>query len=240
MTDTVDTKGCTRDSWLEGIIGRPVYHVRTTDSLQSKNLEDEIRQLQKQRVFLFAKLPVADVASAKKLQDLGFYIVDTSVIFEKSSGFDRSRTLIKGVRPAQLRDENAAVEIARRSFKFSRFHLDPHIPGETADSIKAEWVRNFFKGKRGDELIVVDEDGLKGFCLMFIQAGRIIIDLIAVDERAANKGLGTAMLQYIEGRYRGIDSITVGTQIANVPSQRLYEKNGYRLKEASYVFHYFN
>jgi ribosomal protein S18 acetylase RimI-like enzyme len=132
------------------------------------------------------------------------------------------------------------VGLARRSFIYSRFHLDKAIPRETADTLKAEWVGNYFTGKRGDQMVVALVDGtIVGFLqLLYGRDKTVTIDLISVDASQRRKGIASDMIAYAEAECGDFKQIRVGTQIANVPSIRLYEKIGFRVTGAQYVFHY--
>jgi ribosomal protein S18 acetylase RimI-like enzyme len=133
------------------------------------------------------------------------------------------------------------MEVARKNFVYSRFHLDRAVPNVLADKIKAEWVGNYFLGKRGDEMVValVDER-VVGFLQLLRRNENLIIDLIAVDASQRRKGIARDMIAYAESQYDDCSHIVVGTQVANIPSIRLYEKIGFRLRSSKYVFHYHN
>jgi ribosomal protein S18 acetylase RimI-like enzyme len=132
------------------------------------------------------------------------------------------------------------VEVAGRSFKYSRFHLDRAIPAELANKIKAAWVGNYFAGRRGQQMVIALVEGtIGGFVqLLYSQDKILTIDLIAVAENQRRKGIAGDMIAFAEAECGPFEHIRVGTQIANIPSMRLYEKLGFRVTEAHYVFHY--
>ena len=71
--------------------------------------------------------------------------------------------------------------LAENSFIYDRFHKDIEIPNNMASDLKKRWVDNFFKGKRGNNLLVSDINGvLAGFILLIENKKEVIIDLIAV------------------------------------------------------------
>ena len=147
------------------------------------------------------------------------------------------------VRFATSADEAETVSIARSSFIYSRFHLDNQIPRETADRMKAEWVGNYFRGQRGNRLVVAEEEGhVVGFLLLlYDEVPKLItIDLIATDKAYQRRGIAREMVRFAEGSIPGYERIIVGTQLANVPSIQLYERLGFTVRSASHVFHYHN
>jgi ribosomal protein S18 acetylase RimI-like enzyme len=220
----------TKDTWLSGIFGYDVYRLTIDKSLKGSYLPLD-------RAFVYAKVPVDNVQAGVLLQKLGFYVVDTNVVFRKPFSYNGAHGNM--VRFAQQKDEDGVRKVAYGNFEYSRFHLDQRIPNSLADKIKAEWAGNYFKGKRGDEMIVaLSGDTVIGFTQLLYKGDELIIDLIAVDKSHRGKGVASDMIEYAEERCPQHKFTTVGTQVANVPSVRLYEKLGFRLHHAEYVYHY--
>ena len=236
-----------KDEWLSKLVGREAYTVSLTPSLleaasgKHSRGYTQFRERQAKPVFMTAKVPVADRAGIQFLQEHGFRLIDTNLRFEKRA---ESSTAVSGdcvLRFAEPADRDAVADLARRNFAFSRFHLDELIPKNTAAEIKAQWAGNFFSGQRGDRLVVaVLDKKVVGFTLLVKPAdSEVIIDLIAVDEAYRRRGVAAEMIAFVESQFAAAN-IAVGTQAANLPSVRLYEKLGFRLAEAQYVFHFHN
>jgi ribosomal protein S18 acetylase RimI-like enzyme len=217
------------DDWLSAEIDRPAFRVKPSFT------RGELDRLPKSGIFAYAKVDVADVASVRRLEDLGFRVVDCGVFLRQRAAPEAGKTAPFEVRKAVPGDEEAVAAIARDSFEFSRFHLDPSFTKETADRVKESWVRNFFRGKRGDALFVVVDGGrIAGFSQMLKDADGWIIDLIAVGGAHRGKGAGRAL---IAGLNRELGPLSVGTQVANAPSLRLYARAGFEVVSSQYVLH---
>lgn len=190
--------------------------------------------------FIYSKIPTSHVRNIHCLESLGFRLIATQAIFERSvvrkAYFEKNAVIEFAVST----DQPMVVELARNSFEYSRFRLDPLIDKLKADHIKAEWVRNYFLGKRGEWLVTAKISGaLAGFLLLLKdREGILTIDLIAVDQEHQRKGLARGMIHYAEYYCKDVNKIRVGTQITNSPSIKLYEKSGFQLVNSSYVFHY--
>jgi len=229
----------TEDPWLGTLLGRPALRITKGQSLDAHRAV--VRRLTSERVFATAKVPTRDVGRVVELQDLGFRVVDTALIFTRGAW---SGTPERGPRYARPEDRDAVTAIAERAFLYSRFHLDPAIPKAVADRIKAAWAENYFCGARGDAMVTVEIGSqLAGFLqLLRGSNGVLIIDLIAVDPVHARKGLGRSMITFAMSNGLGDGkkpaSIVVGTQAANVPSVNLYEGLGFRLNSAQLVLHH--
>jgi ribosomal protein S18 acetylase RimI-like enzyme len=143
------------------------------------------------------------------------------------------------IRDAVAEDEGVVAEIAGSAYRFSRFHLDPKFEKADADSLKREWVRNFFRGKRGDKLFVALREGRPaGFLLALKQPQACVIDLIAVSDDAQGCGIGAALIASCENAFPDAEEISAGTQAANISSMRLYERLGFRLRASQYILHW--
>jgi ribosomal protein S18 acetylase RimI-like enzyme len=135
------------------------------------------------------------------------------------------------------------LDIARHCFTYSRFHLDPFLTREQANQIKTEWVRNYLLGRRGEQLLVAESDGVPVGFLAVLAAeakGRScrVIDLIGVSAAHQGRGVGESLIShFIQDSAGRCDLLRVGTQVANTAAARLYERCGFRLGESAYVLH---
>jgi len=230
----------TKDSWLSDQLARDCYKV----TLTSANRFAELEQLTKQKgIFAYSKVNASDIEHVAILEQLGFRLVDTNIVFDKPISRE-VESYSANVRHAAPLDEWAVAALAGSCFSFSRFHLDKNFSEATANKIKAEWARNYFLGTRGNAMIVAEIAGeIVGFLQLIAASHSLVIDLIGVSAKQRGRGIATEMIQFAEEQIMTDDgaefeSIVVGTQVANAASVRLYEKLGFRLKSASYVFHF--
>jgi ribosomal protein S18 acetylase RimI-like enzyme len=216
------------DPWLAETMKRPVHRVTLS--------RDGSGRIEAPRGFYYGKLPTAEIASVAGLGDIGFRLVDTSVTLERAVAMPAVPDA--RVRAATPEDRESVMAIARSSFRWSRFHLDPLIPSELADEIKAQWAGNFFTGLRGDHMLVAEAGGTVAGFLQLLRApdGAVVIDLIAVKEAERGRGLGGAMIRNAERLLPG-GRMRVGTQVANAASLRFYESLGFRTVASTYVMH---
>ena len=220
------------DEWLSTMVSKPAYLLQ----LNHANLKQ--KDLPKGKIFIWSKISVADIKRLICLQKLGFYIVDTNTKFSLSKK-------IRFVNNSKLRfakssDEFEVRALAKNAFKFSRFYKDPNISTKVACKIKEEWAGNFFLGKRGKWMVVVEENSkIIGFLqLLEKNKNTIVIDLIAIDEKRKGRGLAKEMISYAyENCLKKNGIVEVGTQIANISSIKLYSKLGFNMNSASYVLH---
>ncbi len=227
------------DAWLSEQMGRPCYMLRLAASGVSADVAAALERVLATDAFVTAKLATNDVATVIALERAGFSVIDTQVVLEAST-LETPKPAAVRVREARDEDRARVEDIARRSFRFTRFHLDPRIDRSVADEIKAQWAGNFFRGKRGDALVVAEREGeVCGFNQLLFQDGgeTLTIDLIAVAEEHHGVGAATAMIGFVPARCAAPKKHRVATQVANIPSLRLYEKVGFRMAQSQYVLH---
>ncbi len=232
-----------KDEWLTRIIEKNVYRLTIKNDNNTTHSDELIRllKLQKQEVFLYIKIPILQTSSIKFIEELGFHLIDTNVQFEKFVNTIGNYNGKCEIRFASPQDEEETVEIGNSSFKFSRFHTDPQIPNNIADKIKCEWVRNYYRGVRGNKMVVASVEGkIAGFLQLIYSKEKIIIDLIAVKDKYQRIGIAKDMILFTEKKCIGFSTIEVGTQISNTPSIRMYESIGFKVKNANYVYHFHN
>ncbi|MDP3183210.1 MAG: GNAT family N-acetyltransferase [Desulfobaccales bacterium] len=237
------------DDWLAAIFGQPVFKVTLTDQPQAGPLGEDLKgalsNLVTQPGFYYVLVPTDRVDQVTALTAVGFRVVDVNVTFERrpateSLGLVPKEVVVREVLPA---DHEAVLSMAYSCFVYSRFHLDPHISPDIANLIKKEWVHNYLRGKRGDRLLVAAVAGQPvGFlCVMSARvAGELtnIIDLIGVDRTHQGRGAGKALINFfVAGSAGRFQKLRAGTQIANIPSMRLYEACGFKVRETAYVLH---
>ena len=220
------------DDWLSKIIGKPVYY------LQSFSTSFEKKDLPKSPMFIWSKISVDDIEKLICLQKLGFYLVDTNIKFSLSKQIIMKSS--SNVRFAQSKDELSVRSIAKNAFKYNRFNRDPNICDEIASKIKEDWAGNFFSGKRGKWMVVVEQKSeVVGF-LQIIENNpdTITIDLIAIDERNRGRGFAKEMIAYaLSNCLKKNGTMKVGTQIMNKSSIELYLKLGFNIQSAFHMLH---
>jgi len=220
-------------------MGRPAYIVKQvqTGGIEAKEIAT---RLSKEIGFATAKVPAEDLVQANSLVDVGFRVVDCALTFSKSA---EGAQECASTREAIPGDESRVREIAGSAFRCSRFHLDPFISNTLANIIKADWAGNFFKGLRGNAMLIAEVDGMvAGFCQLIIRDSKAVIDLIAVAPSFSRRGLARNLIASITAcaarKSLPVQSLVVGTQAANTPSVNLYESLGFRLVSSTLVLHH--
>jgi len=235
MTDFVE------DRWFGNLIGRESWHLVIDNDGLDKAAISKLKSFQDRQVFIYSKIPTSDVTLLQVLESLSLRVVDTNISLECTvEEMNVSPENIDLVRFCDPTDREAVMSLARRSFAYSRFHLDPEIPDDIAARSRAEWTGSFFSGNRSDYMLIAETEGIQTGFLQLIgpQEGKLVIDLIAVDPAFRRRGLAVAMIAFAANNCGETSILRVGTQVANIPSLRLYEGLGFRMVASSYVLHF--
>lgn len=222
-----------QDRWLSSQLGRPAFACHPPFA---ENLSSRLAALPS-AAFVFTRIPAEDTTGISLLQQTGFRLVDTTLTFHGRFSHPRRSNRIRHAEP---RDSQRSAEIARDSYRYSRFHLDPMIPAPLARDLKASWIGNFFNGERGDKMLVAEGSSgeLAGFVLALTKDDSVVIDLIAVSPQFQRQGIAADLVQGLASCYPPQTIVAAGTQAANIGSVRFYESQGFRLASSAYVFHY--
>jgi ribosomal protein S18 acetylase RimI-like enzyme len=215
--------GFQTDAWLSQQIGKPAYRLSCFP----------LADLPAGPCFCYVKIPESETQQSETLEASGFSRVETLLTYEKQpSGKEAADPRLREARPT---DRERVKQIAGCSFRFSRFHVDPGFGPGVGNRIKGAWAENFFRGTRGDRMLVAEESGnLAGFILLLEKPEGLVVDLIAVDPACQGRGLGRALLLGAETKSQ---RIVAGTQMANASSCRMYQKCGYTILKSELVYH---
>jgi GNAT superfamily N-acetyltransferase len=212
------------DSWLSERFGHPVFSVEEPGDLADPPAPATFQ----------ARVATDDVERVAALEAAGMRIVNVSVTLAA----DPAPELAAG--PLAVRaaaGDDALLDLAERSFRYSRFHLDPRVPDLVANRVKRDWVRSYLDGRRGDRLLVAEHEGEPvGFLCELVRGGVHVIDLIGVAPEAQRLGAGRSLMAALHERAAGT-RIEVGTQLANLPAMVFYERLGYVAARSAYDLH---
>jgi len=232
-----------KDKWLSEQFGKNVYKFKIYD-FSRDNFLKTIKKFSvahlNENYFVFSKINTQYTTAIEFLLEANFKMIDTHLQYELK---DNKLPEVKQLSDIEIcfsekKHQKALEKIARNNFLYSRFHLDQQIDNVIANRIKQNWVKNYFFGNRGDEMVVAMMHNVPvGFLQLITKEKELIIDLIAVDKKAQGRGVASSMIKFANSNITR-SSIKVGTQIQNLPSIKLYKKLGFVLTQSDYVFHY--
>lgn len=131
------------------------------------------------------------------------------------------------------------VDIARKSFNYSRFFNDPMLPEDRSKNIYLHWTECAF-GQENKFFVISERDGnVAGYILFSINGDSSVIELIAVAERYQGQRVGKSLIQAMElyVMNRGTKKIKVGTQLNNISAAQFYFAMGFKYLSCGSIYH---
>ncbi|MCT4583400.1 MAG: GNAT family N-acetyltransferase [Peptostreptococcaceae bacterium] len=170
------------------------------------------------------------------------FLTDLNVQFEKKLEHalhyeDKNITIMNSM----AKNEDI-LNIAKKSFRYSRFFNDFNLPEIKSKNIYHYWTECAFENEYKYFAIAKRESLVVGYLLFSLVKENIIIELIAVDENYIGRKIGKSLIKSIEmfAKKSNIKKIKVGTQADNVKAIQFYCANGFKYKGCKSVYHLWN
>ena len=228
------------DSSIFGIKVGKLWAEKEVEDTFFKQADAFFVQEQIKLVFCYAPF---DVQTSFALQKNNYYLVSTRALYRQSqlSKIDQKHNqLITLVDTYQyLSNTCFFAEIARDLAIVSHYAKDPFIPLRYAISLYDQWIHNTYHGYAQQVWTALDENGKPvGFISLKKHEEKIIIDLLAVHQKARGQGIASLLLSQACALAQDEKKpLYVSTQVENIPAVRLYEKNGFLLESIDLVYH---
>ncbi|MCL5247324.1 GNAT family N-acetyltransferase [Cellulophaga sp. 20_2_10] len=183
--------------------------------------------------------------SDQKIESSKVQLVDTKLTFSKQlehANLDENSKVsifLKG------KDDFKKIEkLALQSGKYSRFKIDLNFKKNEYELLYKKWIRNsIYEEKAIEVAIFKDSQEILGFFTLEKKSDSLCdISLVAVDQNARGKKIGTKLINFAisQGVKKGFKDIQVVTQLENLPAKNLYEKCGFKICKTEYIYHYWN
>ncbi len=205
--------------------------------------EDQGVILANQKSLLKSKYDLIYVFSSHGLGvfDSDAKLVDEKVIYTMSDDFCSEENPNVVLWDADLGVTEDLLHLALVSGAYSRFKLDERFPTGSYERLYSRWIEQSVNHTIATEVFcyVVDNTP-RGEVTLNVNEGKGTIGLFAVHEDFQHKGIGSAMMQHVVyyAQRHHCKTISVATQLKNVPACRLYEKSGFVVESVTDVWHW--
>lgn len=106
--------------------------------------------------------------------------------------------------------------------------------------IYEKWFENSFNGYADKIFTINFNNEIAGIITLKIKDKEIFIDLLGIRPKFNNLGLGSIILSHAISFAKNLNKkIFVYTQGENIPANRCYQKNGFRIKNIELIYHKF-
>lgn len=179
--------------------------------------------------------------SDKALQ-VNYPLVDVKVLY--ALPLTKSDKFVSiGKQVQQYDEDKVSKELKQLAFDagaYSRFKLDAGFPNGKFEELYTAWIEGSINRKLADVVFVArTETGLAGMVTAKMKENEAHIGLIAVNEKARGKGLGSLLVEAVK-QYaikRHAEILYVPTQQENKLACAFYEKNGFEIASKEWIYH---
>ncbi|MBR3255368.1 MAG: GNAT family N-acetyltransferase [Clostridia bacterium] len=166
------------------------------------------------------------------------FLADVNVQFNKRVEFCENCTSV--IISNNCFENNEMLNIAKNSYKYSRFLNDSNLDFDKAHLLYYNWLKNSFNNEKKYIASYNQNESCLGYCLFHFEDDNCcIIELIAVNNDSFNQGIGSKIIKTVENYCfnNNISFIKVGTQLANIEAQNFYIKNGFKISNYNSIYH---
>ena len=170
----------------------------------------------------------------------GARLVDEKVLYYKIC--DNRETDTDVMLYKQAVPNEALYRLALISGEYSRFRLDRQLPNGSYEHLYRKWIEGACPQEGiNKQIFLYAPDGIaQGMITVDFSGNHAHIGLVAVDPEFQYQGFGTKIMSSLEGFLykQGVEIIEVATQRANIKACKWYEKNGFRVKSITPIYHW--
>ena len=131
-----------KDHWLSAALNKNTFKLSNFSDINEKSLLKSFNDIRKEYLnddlFIFVKVRTNLVNHINKIENLGFRLIDTNILFTGNSELRHKEHRKDNIyiKFSENSHKSFVGDIAYNNFVFSRFHLDPKIKKSQADSLK--------------------------------------------------------------------------------------------------------
>lgn len=218
-----------KSTWDSTFFGYKIGKVEIKNTSNIKQLLEVIEKSSYDMVQLF---------SNQKLESgFNYNPIDVKLTFSKKVATTTTNNpYIKSVNKDV---DGALVKLATEAGIYSRYKTDKNIQLKFEEMYEI-WMNKSLKRELAAEVFTFqDENRINGMVTINKKLKKAEIGLIAVDNKAQSKGIGTQLLQSVENwaLKQNLENICVATQEENYNACLFYEKNNYKISDKTYIYH---
>jgi len=234
---------CRYLEWDSDFFGRRIARL-TPESFTARGLSAAVRWCNEQSIdCLYALINLDHLRSLHLCESQSFHFVDLRVTLDQHlerKAIRAGRPRAGRIRPARPDDLPALKAIAGTIHRDSRFFQDVRFSRSRCRRLYEVWIEKSCMGD-ADVVLVPEWKGRPvGYSACVLQRrGKGQLSLFGIAPSAQRRGLGGQLLaeslNWFEAH--GVSQVSVVTQGRNIPSQRLYQRYGFRTSSVQGWYH---
>lgn len=233
--------------WDTELLDRPVAQIRHIEVHDYEAASVDIHHFSawmevNNIAFSTAKVSHSRLVESSLIQTLDYYFVElnyrpeidtVSMQYETNEDFHFIE--------ADISDEADLCFMASRTFRHTRFHLDPLLGAQIGDQRYENWMRNAFALPHQQVLKCMLGDATIAFFVQeFPEPHHAFWSLVGLTPESQGQGMGKrvwkAALVWLQEN--GVSKVSTSISSLNAPVLNLYARLGFRFPEPEMTFHW--
>ena len=197
--------------------------------------------------FVSVKVPAMDLPAVHSFERWGFRYIESWIYnnynLDKADEFEKPSWELRLAKPD---DCSVLLDYSKGAFVTQRFHADPYIARDKADSLYEKWILTAFQDPRQDILVLDIENKPVASMIYYRNDLRQHLGLqfamwkmALLDPASRGKGVGTnffVSLLHHHGE-EGLDVVDSGLSMRNLASLNLHIKLNFKVTSMLVTFH---
>jgi dTDP-4-amino-4,6-dideoxy-D-galactose acyltransferase len=221
--------------WDSDFFDYPVYKLKLDNQSELHKHIDNLLKTDFKLTYIYSNVEITDESSLPKTVLLK--LVDKKItysLYPIRSVYSQINIINNSVYQKQI--SNLCIQ----SGEYSRFKVDDNFVNKEFEKLYQVWGENALNDKNKTILAELDDKKqLLGLAIVSIQDVTLSIEIIAVNKEYRKKGIGRALMNQINHfcTINKCNSIDVVTQLENHIACSFYQKNGFSIKNQTYIYH---
>lgn len=197
--------------------------------------------------FISVRIPYQDLPVIHSLEDHGFHFIESWIYnkFNLNRLSDQEKTCYK-VRLSRPNDCDIMIDYSNGAFATQRFHADPNISYQKADSLYKKWILTSFHDPKQYILALDIESKPVAYMIYYKNTKREYFDykfamwkMALLDPNCKGKRIGTNFFKAVLAYHKkeGLDIVDSGLSIRNLTSLNLHNKLNFEIITTFVTFH---
>lgn len=218
--------------WDSTFFGYKIGKVEIKSTLNIKQLLEAIEKSSYDMVQLFSNQNLES--------DIKYNPIDVKLTYSKKVATTTTNNpCIKSVNKDL---DGTLVKLAKEAGIYSRYKTDKNLQVKFEEMYEIWMNKSLIRELAAEVFAYQNENKTNGMVTINKKLKKAEIGLIAVDNKAQSKGIGTQLLQSVENwaLKQNLENICVATQEENYNACQFYEKNKYEISDKTYIYHIWN
>lgn len=171
-------------------------------------------------------------------QQQAFLFLSSSVLYELPASVQSlEKNLLKIHTTATLAEQTVLINLGASTLHCVSHYYHNSFTRDKSLQVYTTWIENSFSGYADHYAFIKLEHEIAGFITLKLKQDGLYIDLLVVNPLMRSQGIGKTLINYaIEYAHVHTYSLKVRTQADNIPANRLYQKEGFRVVASEYLF----